>query len=167
MAAEILAIEGIVILSLVVIYRLELEDAIVEMFADITHQGWEFLVDTLSARLKVAGGMAIDGLAGLAKLALRFSGGLLFLALVTAKDRTIYGVKTYAPVITEGIKGESKRFGAFLHGLGVAAVDIVLEYGPPLFWGTVDALRMLVEELYGLMMVSKDRTQEAIERALK
>ena len=134
-----------VVSLLVIIHVTDSAEEVAAVFTDAAIRIWQFGVDVVASRVRFYGTLALEAIGNALALGLSIAAGLAHGFVVWVWEGIVYVARTYGPV----------------------AKDKAVEYGSRALRWTADTLRMLSEELWKLMILSKDRTQEAIERALK
>lgn len=149
MPTNVMLFEGtvvaVIVASLAIIHKTDSAEAVVTPFTELAVDGWSYLVNVVAARAETAGRVVIRFLGNVLAALLSIAAGLVYEFLVWLGEGAVYLVQTYGPVVKEK----------------------AIEHGSRALRWTADTLQMLAEELWKLMILSKDRTQEAIERALE
>ena len=134
-----------IISFLAIIHVTDSAEEVVTPFTDAAIRLWHFGIDFIASRAKFFGTLIIEAIGNTFAAILSIAAGLVWEFLVWLREKTVYVVRTQGPVV----------FGK------------IQEYANRTFHWSAETFRMLIEELWKLMVMGKERTQEVIEEALQ
>lgn len=159
MATEFLIVAMAVAGLLVVVYRTDTSEQIVQPLVDTLELALEYVVDATANRAKLAGKWIVRQAGNLASLAMDFTGATIWTVIVVGvrvggvgSQFVASSLRQYIPIITAGLKKEVSRTAGFLSRQANKSSHFLVLYTPVAWEWTVKNAK-LAGEVTWLMLV--------------
>lgn len=137
MAYEFLLVGLAIMGFLVVVFRTDSSDQIVQPLVDAAEVTWEYLVDSAAARVKHAGRLIIrlggDGLSlGIHNAGAAIWAGIVGVSRLIGQGLRFAGstLRKYVPIVMAGLRREAARIGSSIKTQANKAWSAALVWGP-------------------------------------